>query len=48
VDPRRLPSAAEAAPSDERRLQRLISLVPLIEAETGLNVAISAGILTDD
>lgn len=33
---------------DERMLQRLISLVPLIEAETGLNVAVSAGILTDD
>ncbi|MCY3662804.1 MAG: biotin synthase BioB [bacterium] len=33
---------------DERTLQRLISLVPLIEAETGLNVAVSAGILTDD
>ena len=33
---------------DERTLARLISLVPLIEAETGLNVAVSAGILTDD
>ena len=33
---------------DERTLQRLISLVPLIEAETGLNVAVSAGILSDD
>lgn len=33
---------------DERTLERLISLVPLIEAETGLNVAVSAGILTDD
>ncbi len=33
---------------DERTLQRLISLVPLIEAETGLNVAVSAGILDDD
>ncbi len=33
---------------DERTLQRLISLVPLIEAETGLNVAISAGILSED
>ena len=33
---------------DERTLQRIISLVPLIEAETGLNVAVSAGILTDD
>lgn len=31
---------------DERTLQRLISLVPLIEAETGLNVAVSAGILS--
>ena len=33
---------------DERTLQRLISLVPLIESETGLNVAVSAGILSDD
>ncbi|MCY4103588.1 MAG: biotin synthase BioB [bacterium] len=33
---------------DERTLQRLISLVPLIEAETGLNVAVSAGILSED
>ncbi|MYB24680.1 MAG: biotin synthase BioB [Acidimicrobiia bacterium] len=33
---------------DERTLQRLISLVPLIEAETGLNVAVSAGILTTE
>ena len=33
---------------DERTLQRLIDLVPLIEAETGLNVAVSAGILSDD
>ncbi len=33
---------------DERTLQRIIDLVPLIEAETGLNVAVSAGILTED
>ena len=33
---------------DERTLQRLIDLVPLIEDETGLNVAVSAGILTDE
>jgi len=33
---------------DERTLQRLIDLVPVIEAETGLNVAVSAGILSED
>lgn len=33
---------------DERTLDRILRLVPLIEAETGLNVAISAGILTGD
>lgn len=32
---------------DERTLQRIIDLVPLIEAETGLNVAVSAGILSE-
>jgi biotin synthase len=30
---------------DERTLQRLLELVPLIQQETGLNVAVSAGIL---
>jgi biotin synthase len=33
---------------DERTLQRLLELVPVIRAETGLNVAVSAGILTAD
>lgn len=33
---------------DERTMDRLSSLVPLVRAETGLNVAVSAGILTDD
>lgn len=33
---------------DERIMSRLIELVPLVHAETGLNVAVSAGILTDD
>ncbi|HEY1828398.1 MAG TPA: biotin synthase BioB [Acidimicrobiales bacterium] len=33
---------------DERTLQRLLELVPLIRDETGLNVAISAGILTEE
>jgi biotin synthase len=32
---------------DERTMQRLIELVPLVGAETGLNVAVSAGILSD-
>ena len=31
---------------DERTLQRVLELVPLVRAETGLNVAVSAGILT--
>jgi biotin synthase len=30
---------------DERTMKRLIDLVPLVEKETGLNVAVSAGIL---
>jgi biotin synthase len=30
---------------DERTMKRLIDLVPLVEQETGLNVAVSAGIL---
>ena len=33
---------------DERTLQRILNLVPLIRDETGLNVAVSAGILTDE
>jgi len=33
---------------DERIMQRLLELVPLVSRETGLNVAVSAGVLTDD
>ena len=33
---------------DERTMQRLLELVPLIREETGLNVAVSAGVLTED
>ena len=33
---------------DERTLQRLLDLVPVVREETGLNLAVSAGILTDD
>jgi biotin synthase len=33
---------------DERTLRRILELVPLIRHETGLNVAVSAGILTED
>jgi biotin synthase len=33
---------------DERTLQRILELVPLIHEQTGLNVAVSAGILTED
>src|SRR5580704_17628804 len=33
---------------DERTVRRILDLVPLIRDETGLNVAISAGILTED
>jgi biotin synthase len=33
---------------DERTMQRILDLVPVIHDETGLNVAISAGILTED
>src|SRR6185437_16465782 len=32
---------------DERTLQRILELVPVIHDETGLNVAVSAGILTE-
>jgi biotin synthase len=33
---------------DERTMQRVLDLVPLIQDETGLDVAVSAGILDDD
>lgn len=33
---------------DERTMQRLLELVPIINDETGLNVAVSAGILTPE
>jgi biotin synthase len=33
---------------DERIMARLLELVPLVRDRTGLNVAVSAGILTDD
>ena len=33
---------------DERTMQRILELVPLVRDETGLNVAVSAGILTED
>jgi biotin synthase len=33
---------------DERTVRRLVELVPLVRATTGLNVAVSAGILSDD
>jgi biotin synthase len=33
---------------DERTLQRILDLVPLVRTETGLNVAVSAGILTNE
>jgi len=33
---------------DERTIQRILDLVPMIQDETGLNVAVSAGILTED
>ena len=33
---------------DERTMQRILALVPLIHDETGLNVAVSVGILTED
>ncbi len=33
---------------DERILSRILELVPLVRERTGLNVAVSAGILTDD
>ena len=33
---------------DERTMQRILELVPIVRAETGLNVAVSAGIVTED
>jgi biotin synthase len=33
---------------DDRTLERILELVPLVQAETGLNVAVSAGILERD
>ena len=33
---------------DERTMQRILELVPLVKDETGLNVAVSAGILDED
>ncbi len=33
---------------DERIMQRLLELVPLVAEETGLHVAVSAGVLTED
>ncbi len=33
---------------DERTMQRLLELVPMVRDEVGINVAVSAGILTDD
>jgi biotin synthase len=33
---------------DERTMRRLLDLVPIVRDETGLNIAVSAGILTDE
>lgn len=33
---------------DERTMQRVLELVPLVQEETGLNVAVSAGVLTPE
>jgi biotin synthase len=33
---------------DERTMQRILELVPLVRDETGLNVAVSAGIVTEE
>ncbi len=33
---------------DERQMSRILELVPLIRDETGMNLAVSAGVLTDD
>ena len=33
---------------DERTMQRILELVPMVQERTGLNVAVSAGLLSDD
>jgi biotin synthase len=33
---------------DERTMQRILELVPMVQEKTGLNVAVSAGLLTED
>ncbi len=33
---------------DERTMQRILDLIPVVKQETGLNIAVSAGILTDE
>ncbi len=33
---------------DERTMQRILDLVPIVREDTGLNLAVSAGILTDE
>ncbi|HET6964943.1 MAG TPA: biotin synthase BioB [Acidimicrobiales bacterium] len=33
---------------DERTMQRILDLVPVVREETGLNIAVSAGILTEE
>ena len=33
---------------DERTMQRILELVPVVQQQTGLNVAVSAGLLTDE
>ena len=33
---------------DERTMQRILELVPMVHEQTGLNVAVSAGLLTED
>ncbi len=33
---------------DERTMQRILDLVPVVKEETGLNIAVSAGILTEE
>ena len=33
---------------DERTMQRILELVPMVRERTGLNVAVSAGLLTDE
>jgi len=33
---------------DERTMQRILELVPIVREDTGINVAVSTGVLTDD